>query len=194
MEWFFGTTLGKTWHTTIGGIHLARSTIRPSCEQSLQSEGRETRRSLTMAGVLCCENRLTCRRQQGAGSMSCFAWDNFSFVSRFSYMLEAAARSFVTVAGVRLRALAAANPPNPPPTITIRGIAYPVWRYGLRQLHGKDDAEFGFPAHHAGVALRCFLERVDFDHGTHAGQFGELQRILGVGWCSRSPALYGAAP
>jgi hypothetical protein len=51
----------------------------------------------------------------------------------------------------------------------------------------------GLAAHHSRVSLGGFFERIDFDHGTHTGEFGEVQRVFGVGRRSRGPALNGLA-
>src|SRR5271169_2104474 len=55
--------------------------------------------------------------------------------------------------------------------------------------HGQNDAELCVAAQHARVSLGCFFERICLDHGTHAGQFGEVQCVFGIGGGSRSPAL-----
>ena len=55
--------------------------------------------------------------------------------------------------------------------------------------HGEHDAELGFAAHHAGVGFAGFRERIFFNHGAHAAQFGEAERIFGVGGDSSRPAL-----
>src|SRR5262249_35053654 len=63
---------------------------------------------------------------------------------------------------------------------------------GLRcqpTLHRQHNAELRVAAQHARVSLASFFERVGFDHGAHASQFGEAQRVLGVNRCARSPAL-----
>src|SRR5947209_20573244 len=60
---------------------------------------------------------------------------------------------------------------------------------GTLVLHGEHDAEFGFPAHHAGVAFGGFRERVLFYHRPHARHFREAQRVLGIGRDSARPAL-----
>src|SRR6478672_12971098 len=56
-------------------------------------------------------------------------------------------------------------------------------------LHRQDNAELRVAAHHSGVGLAGFLDRIGFDHRAHAGQFGEAKRILGVRRRSRPPAL-----
>ena len=58
-----------------------------------------------------------------------------------------------------------------------------------RTSHRQDDAELRVAAHHSRVSLGRFFERIGFNHGTHAGQFGEAQRVFGIGRCSRGPAL-----
>lgn len=62
-----------------------------------------------------------------------------------------------------------------------------------RASHRQDDAELCVTAQHACVSLGCFSERICFDHRTHGGQFGEAQGVLGIGWCSRGPALNRSA-
>ncbi len=39
----------------------------------------------------------------------------------------------------------------------------------VRGLHGKDDAELGFAAHHMGVGVVDSVEGEFLDHGAHAG-------------------------
>ena len=70
------------------------------------------------------------------------------------------------------------------------------WNHSLRFLscpirmsHRQNDAELCLPAHHSRVSLACFFERICFNHGTHAGEFGEPQCVFGIGWCARGPAL-----
>ena len=46
-----------------------------------------------------------------------------------------------------------------------------------------------FAAHHARVSLAGFFERIGFDHRPHAGQFGEAQCVLGIGWLFPRPSL-----
>ena len=41
--------------------------------------------------------------------------------------------------------------------------------YGVRSSHCQDNAELRVAAHHAGVSLGRFFERIGFNHGTHAG-------------------------
>src|SRR4029077_18791884 len=55
--------------------------------------------------------------------------------------------------------------------------------------HRQNHAELRFAAHHARVALSRFFEWIRFNHGTHAGEFGEAQRILGISWRSGGPPL-----
>ena len=55
--------------------------------------------------------------------------------------------------------------------------------------HRQNDAKLCLAAHHARVSLARFFERICFNHRTHAGQFGEVQCVLGIGWRSRRPAL-----
>src|SRR5690242_11546437 len=55
--------------------------------------------------------------------------------------------------------------------------------------HSQNDAELGVAAHHTRVSLTRLLERVGFNHGTHATQFGEAQGVFGIGGRSRGPAL-----
>ena len=49
------------------------------------------------------------------------------------------------------------------------------------QLHRQNDAKLRLPAHHLRVGFIHSRQRILFDHGAHAGQFGEAQRILGIG-------------
>src|SRR5262245_53039980 len=56
--------------------------------------------------------------------------------------------------------------------------------------HRQNDAELCLAAHHSCVSLSCFFERICFNHRTHPGQFGEVRCVLGVGWCSRNPAVH----
>ena len=56
-------------------------------------------------------------------------------------------------------------------------------------VHGEDDAEFCFPAHHSGVAFVSSYQRVLFNHGPHARHFLEAERVLGVGRDSAGPPL-----
>jgi hypothetical protein len=61
--------------------------------------------------------------------------------------------------------------------------------------HRQDHTELGVAAHHARVSLGRSFERIAFNHGTHAAQFSEAQGILGIGGCSRGPALpFGPRP
>ena len=59
----------------------------------------------------------------------------------------------------------------------------------LATSHRQNDAELCLAAHHARVSLGRFFERIGFNHGTHAGQFGEAQRVLGIGWLFPRPSL-----
>jgi uncharacterized DUF497 family protein len=59
--------------------------------------------------------------------------------------------------------------------------------------HRQNDAELRLPAQHALVSLGRLFQRIGFNHRTHAAYFGEMQRVLGIGWCSRGPALNPAA-
>ena len=45
-------------------------------------------------------------------------------------------------------------------------------RVGVGWHGGQDDAEFGFPAHHARVSLGGLCERVLFDHWAHSASTG----------------------
>ncbi len=56
-------------------------------------------------------------------------------------------------------------------------------------LHGEDDAELGFAAHHARVGFVDTIEREFFDHGADAGLLGEAQGVFGIGGNAGSPAL-----
>src|ERR1035437_8923144 len=57
--------------------------------------------------------------------------------------------------------------------------------------HRQNDAELCVAAQHSRISLGRSFERIGFNHGTHAGQFGEAQSVLRIGWCSRGPALDG---
>ena len=59
----------------------------------------------------------------------------------------------------------------------------------VRRSHREHDAELGLAAHHAGVGFAGFRERILFNHGAHAGQFGEAERVFGVGGDSSRPTL-----
>jgi len=59
--------------------------------------------------------------------------------------------------------------------------------------HCQNDAELCIAAHHSRISLCCFFERLCFNHGTHASEFGESQSVLGIAWCSRGPALNASA-
>src|SRR6266852_187091 len=48
---------------------------------------------------------------------------------------------------------------------------------------------FASPLIMRALSLRGFFERIGLDNWTHAGQFGEVQRVLGIGWRSCRPAL-----
>ena len=65
--------------------------------------------------------------------------------------------------------------------------------FGIRQSHGQNDAELRLAAQHSGVSVARLFKRIGFDHGTYAGQFGEVQCVLGIGRCSRRPSLNGFA-
>src|SRR6266550_6010273 len=58
-----------------------------------------------------------------------------------------------------------------------------------RRLHRKHNAELGLAAHHAGIGFAGFRQRILFNHRTHASQFGEAQRVFGVGGDSCRPTL-----
>src|SRR5215472_13475312 len=55
--------------------------------------------------------------------------------------------------------------------------------------HCQNDTELRLAAKHALVCLGGFFERTGFNHGTHAGELGKAQRVLGIRWCSRCPTL-----
>src|ERR1700730_796029 len=55
--------------------------------------------------------------------------------------------------------------------------------------HGQNNAKLCLAAHHPGIGLVRPFERIGFYHWTDAGEFGEVQCILGVCWCSRVPTL-----
>src|SRR5215472_2587709 len=57
--------------------------------------------------------------------------------------------------------------------------------------HRQDNTELRLATHHASVSLRRFFERIGFEHGTHAGQFGEVHRVLGIRSCPHRRALDG---
>src|SRR5580704_18523192 len=59
----------------------------------------------------------------------------------------------------------------------------------LAASHCQNDAELCLAVHHARVSLARFFQWISFDHGTHAAQFGKVQRILGIRRRSRGPAL-----
>src|SRR5260370_24024344 len=63
------------------------------------------------------------------------------------------------------------------------------WQIHTPRSHRKHDAELGLAAHHAGVGFAGFGERILFNHGAHAGQFGEAERVFRVGGDSCRPAL-----
>src|SRR5215470_1852156 len=54
--------------------------------------------------------------------------------------------------------------------------------------HRQNDAELRLAAHHPCVGFAGFLERIGLNHGAHAGQFCETQRVLSIRWYSGSPA------
>jgi len=56
-------------------------------------------------------------------------------------------------------------------------------------LHRQNHPELRVATHHASECLGGLLERISFDHGPHTAQFGEVQRVLGICRCPRSPAL-----
>src|SRR6202162_3683278 len=58
----------------------------------------------------------------------------------------------------------------------------------------QDDAEAGLAAHHPVVGRLGLLQREDFVSGTHAGERGELHRVLGFDGCAGRPAGDRAAP
>ncbi|SPE28870.1 hypothetical protein SBA2_410053 [Acidobacteriia bacterium SbA2] len=59
----------------------------------------------------------------------------------------------------------------------------------LVNSHRQHDAELCVAAQHARVSLSRFFERIGFNHGAHAGEFGEVQRILRIRRYSRHPPL-----
>ena len=59
----------------------------------------------------------------------------------------------------------------------------------LKPSHCEDDAELCLAAHHASVSFGRSFEWVGFNHGTHAGQFGEVQCVFGIRRRSRCPPL-----
>jgi hypothetical protein len=60
---------------------------------------------------------------------------------------------------------------------------------GRQLLRRKDDAEFGFSAHHACVSFGSLFEWELFDHGAHAHHLREDQRVLGVGGDAAQPLM-----
>src|SRR5215467_14615683 len=83
------------------------------------------------------------------------------------------------------------DPINESPTHHTREL---LGRLGSWQTsHRQNYAELCVAAHHACVSLARFFERICFNHGTHPGQFGEAQSVLGIGRCSRGPALNGSS-
>src|SRR2546423_5612866 len=58
--------------------------------------------------------------------------------------------------------------------------------------HRQDHPELCLAAHHARVRVGRSLERVGFNHRTHAAQFGEAHGVFGISRCSRDVALNGA--
>ncbi len=58
--------------------------------------------------------------------------------------------------------------------------------------HRQNDAELRLAAHHARVSLGRFFERICFNHGTHAGQFGEVQCTL-LSMYTLAPSFFASA-
>src|SRR5436309_2560057 len=45
--------------------------------------------------------------------------------------------------------------------------------------HRENDAKLCFATHHSRVGLAHFFQWIGFNHGTHAGLFGEVECVLG---------------
>ncbi len=58
--------------------------------------------------------------------------------------------------------------------------------------HGQHYAVLCLAAQHSSISLARLFERVGFDHRTHAGQFAEAERVLGIGRRACGPALNGS--
>jgi len=67
------------------------------------------------------------------------------------------------------------------------------WSASKPFLHCQNHAELRLPAQHPRVRLGRALERIGLDHGTHAGELGEAQGVLGISLLGERPG-FGSTP